>query len=115
MTQTTDPLEAIKKSISEDIRTNKVVLYMKGNKSMPQCGFSAKVVHILDTLGCTYLDKNVLLDDTLRQGIKDFSQWPTVPQLYIDGEFVGGCDIVTQLSESGQLQELLTSNIRDSL
>ncbi|MEM7175240.1 MAG: Grx4 family monothiol glutaredoxin [Chlamydiota bacterium] len=93
----------IKEEIKADIATNKVILYMKGTKSEPSCGFSSQVVTILNTLGIDYVTRNVLEDDALRTAIKEHSNWPTLPQLYIDGEFIGGCDIVTQLYESGDL------------
>ncbi len=92
--------------ISETIAANDVVLYMKGTKSMPQCGFSSRVAGVLNFMGVEYADVNVLEDDTIRQGIKDFSDWPTVPQLYVKGEFVGGCDIVTEMTLSGELDTL---------
>lgn len=95
--------ERIKKEISD----NDVVLYMKGTAVFPQCGFSAAVVQVLSQLGVRFKDVNVLEDATIRQGIKDFTQWPTIPQLYIKGEFVGGCDIVKEMFISGELQELL--------
>ncbi|MCH1429494.1 MAG: Grx4 family monothiol glutaredoxin [Chlamydiales bacterium] len=100
-------IEEAKKQIAEDIKENAVVLYMKGSKLMPMCGFSQKVAFILGDLKVKYLDRNVLEDDALRQGIKEFSDWPTIPQLYIKGEFIGGCDIVLALYESGELQEML--------
>ncbi|MCY4302601.1 MAG: Grx4 family monothiol glutaredoxin [Aestuariivita sp.] len=92
--------------ISETIANNEVVLYMKGTRSMPQCGFSSRVVSVLNYLSVHYTDVNVLEDDRIRQGIKDFSDWPTVPQLYVKGEFVGGCDIITEMTLSGELDEL---------
>lgn len=93
--------------IQETISSNNVVLYMKGTKDFPQCGFSAVVVQILKNCGVDFLDINVLADPEIRQGIKDFSDWPTVPQIYIKGEFVGGCDILKEMFASGELQELL--------
>ncbi len=80
---------------------------MKGSKDMPQCGFSATVSHVLSQLGVNFVDVNVLQDPEIRQGIKEFSDWPTIPQLYIKGEFIGGCDIVKEMYSSGELQELL--------
>jgi monothiol glutaredoxin len=98
-------------SVSERIRAevdgNPVVLYMKGTPVFPQCGFSARVVQILQHLGVGFHSANVLEDDELRNGVKEFSQWPTIPQLYIAGEFIGGCDIVTEMFQNGELQELL--------
>lgn len=95
--------------IRREIGENDVVLYMKGTAVFPQCGFSAAVVQILSQLGVPFADINVLEDATIRQGIKDFSQWPTIPQLYVKGEFVGGCDIVREMYQSGELQDLLAS------
>lgn len=97
--------DQIKKVVSE----NEVVLFMKGSKDFPQCGFSAMTSHILSTLGVEYLDVDVLKDMEIRQGIKDFSDWPTIPQLYVKGEFIGGCDIIKEMFEAGELQELLVS------
>ena len=93
--------------IRDDLAQNDVVLYMKGSAQMPQCGFSATVAQVLKTLGVSYKDVNVLADPELREGIKQFASWPTIPQLYIKGEFVGGCDIVREMYESGELQQLL--------
>ncbi len=95
--------------IQETISTNDVVLYMKGNKTMPQCGFSSRVAGVLNYMGIDFADVNVLADEDLRQGIKDFSDWPTIPQLYVKGEFVGGCDIITEMTLSGELDQLLDS------
>jgi monothiol glutaredoxin len=95
--------------IKEQVTQNRVVLYMKGTPQFPQCGFSATVAEVLKRCGVTeYASFNVLQDDALRQGIKDYSNWPTVPQLYVDGEFVGGCDIVREMYQSGELQEILS-------
>ncbi len=94
--------------IQEEIETHPVMLYMKGSKLTPLCGFSARVVEILNHLGIAYETRNVLEDEELRQGIKEFSDWPTIPQLYVRGEFVGGCDIVMEMFQSGELQQLLT-------
>ncbi|MEX0807145.1 MAG: Grx4 family monothiol glutaredoxin [Dongiaceae bacterium] len=94
--------------IKQDISDNEVVLYMKGSPVFPQCGFSAAVVQILSNLGVRFKGIDVLTDPSLRQGIKEFSQWPTVPQLYVKGDFVGGCDIVREMYESGELEELMT-------
>ena len=93
--------------IQNDIASNDVFLYMKGTPMFPQCGFSARVIQILTHMGVTFNSANVLEDDELREGIKSFSQWPTVPQLYVKGEFVGGCDIVTEMFQSGELESLL--------
>ena len=96
--------------ISETITANDVVLFMKGTKSMPQCGFSSRVAGVLNYMGVDYSDVNVLEDEGIRQGIKDFSDWPTIPQLYVKGEFVGGCDIITEMTLSGELDTLLEEN-----
>ena len=93
--------------IEKDISDNDVVLYMKGSAAFPQCGFSAVAVQILSQLGVTFKDINVLEDKEIWQGIKDFTDWPTIPQLYIKGEFVGGCDIMREMYEEGELQQLL--------
>ncbi|SEN65245.1 Grx4 family monothiol glutaredoxin [Palleronia pelagia] len=92
--------------IKETVTNNDVVLFMKGTKSMPQCGFSSRVAGVLNFMGVDFADINVLADEELRQGIKDYSDWPTIPQLYVKGEFVGGCDIVTEMTLSGELDEL---------
>ncbi len=92
--------------IKETVADNDVVLFMKGTKSQPQCGFSSRVAGVLNYMGITYQDINVLEDDAIRQGIKDFSDWPTIPQLYVKGEFVGGCDIITEMTLSGELDTL---------
>ena len=94
--------------ITSEISTNPVMLYMKGNAMFPQCGFSARVVQILTHLGVPFQTANVLEDPALREGVKEFSNWPTVPQLYVKGEFVGGCDIVTEMFQSGELESLLS-------
>ncbi len=94
--------------IESEIKANPVMLYMKGDAMFPQCGFSARVVQILTHLGVPFATVNVLEDPQLREGIKQFSQWPTVPQLYVKGEFVGGCDIVTEMFQSGELNTMLT-------
>ncbi len=93
--------------IKEYIEGNDVVLFMKGTAEAPQCGFSSLVATVLGRLGVEYKDINVLADENIRQGIKEFSDWPTIPQLYVRGEFVGGCDIVKEMYESGELQDLL--------
>lgn len=94
--------------IKEDIASNDVVLYMKGTAVFPQCGFSAAVVQVLNHMGVTFKSVNVLEDEEIRQGIKDFTNWPTIPQLYIKGEFIGGCDIVREMYENGELKALLS-------
>ena len=100
----------IKTQIKETVSSNNVVLYMKGTKAMPQCGFSSRVVGVLNYMGVDYTDIDVLADEHIRQGIKDFSDWPTVPQLYVNGEFVGGCDIITEMTMSGELDTLFKEN-----
>jgi monothiol glutaredoxin len=95
-----------KSRIDETVKANDVVLYMKGTKMMPQCGFSSRVAGVLNYMGVDYADVNVLADDEIRQGIKDYSDWPTIPQLYVKGEFVGGCDIITEMTLSGELDQL---------
>jgi len=96
-------LDQIRQTVTE----NPVVLYMKGTKAMPQCGFSSRVAGVLNFMGVEYVDVNVLADEAVRQGIKEFSDWPTIPQLYVKGEFVGGCDIITEMTLSGELDQLL--------
>lgn len=93
--------------IRSDLAENDVVLYMKGTSVFPQCGFSAVVVNVLGNLGVTFKSFNILEDDDLRQGIKEYANWPTIPQLYVKGEFVGGCDIIKEMFTSGELQDLL--------
>lgn len=98
--------DQIKKTVTD----NDVVLFMKGTKSMPQCGFSSRVAGVLNFMGVEFQDVNVLEDDNVRQGVKDFSDWPTIPQLYVKGEFVGGCDIITEMTLSGELDTLFAEN-----
>jgi monothiol glutaredoxin len=95
--------------IKQDVETNDVVLFMKGTKQFPMCGFSGQVVQILEHLGTPYKDVNVLEADGMRDGIKQFTNWPTIPQLYVKGEFVGGCDIIREMFQAGELQQLLQS------
>ena len=92
--------------IRQTVTSHDVVLYMKGTKTMPQCGFSSRVAGVLNFMGVEFVDVNVLADPDIRQGIKDYSDWPTIPQLYVKGEFVGGCDIVTEMTLSGELDQL---------
>ena len=99
--------EAKIEEIKADIGSNPVMLYMKGNKDFPMCGFSAQVVSILNAVGANYETRNVLEDQVLREAIKMHANWPTIPQLYINGNFVGGCDIVTELYQEGDLQDML--------
>jgi len=100
-------MSGINDFIDQEVKSNDVVLFMKGTPGFPQCGFSGQVVQILDYLGVDYKGVNVLADDDLRQGIKDYSSWPTIPQLYVKGEFVGGCDIIREMFQAGELQEHL--------
>ena len=99
--------DAVAQRIQNDITSNDVMLYMKGTPMFPQCGFSARVVQILTHLGVPFQTANVLEDAALRDGIKQFSNWPTIPQLYVKGEFVGGCDIIREMFQAGELQSLL--------
>ena len=96
--------------IKDTVTSNDVVLFMKGSKEMPQCGFSSRVAGVLNFMGVDYSDVNVLADENVRQGIKDYSDWPTIPQLYVKGEFVGGCDIITEMTLSGELDTLFEEN-----
>ena len=98
---------AIEQFIDNEVKGNDVVLFMKGTPQFPQCGFSGQVVQILDYLGVPYKGLNVLESDDLRNGIKTYSNWPTIPQLYVNGEFVGGSDIMREMYQSGELQKLL--------
>lgn len=97
----------IKEKIKSQIENNKVILYMKGSKESPMCGFSAQVVNILASYGIDFETVDVLQDQEIRQGIKDYSDWPTIPQLYIDGQFIGGCDICTEMHFNGELKPLV--------
>ena len=99
----------VNQRISDIVQGNDIVLFMKGTSLFPQCGFSSRAVAILDQLGATYETVDVLQDPDIRQGIKEYSDWPTVPQLYVKGEFVGGSDIMMEMFESGELQELLVT------
>ena len=99
-----------KTRIDETVKSNDVVLYMKGTKEMPQCGFSSRVAGVLNYMGVNYADVNVLADEEIRQGIKEYSDWPTIPQLYVKGEFVGGCDSITEMTLSGELDTLFEEN-----
>lgn len=96
----------VNQKIQDAIDSTDVVLFMKGSKEMPQCGFSSRVAGVLNYMNVAYRDVDVLKDADIRQGIKDFSDWPTIPQLYVKGEFVGGCDIVTEMTLSGELDQL---------
>jgi monothiol glutaredoxin len=100
-------MSEIQAFIKNEVESNDVVLFLKGTPAFPQCGFSGQVVQILDFLGVNYKGVNVLADAEIRQGIKDFSNWPTIPQLYVKGEFVGGCDIVREMFQANELQPFL--------
>ncbi len=100
----------VQQRINELVKGNRVMLFMKGNAQFPQCGFSGRAVQVLKACGATDLKTfNVLEDDEVRQGIKDYAQWPTIPQLYVNGEFVGGSDIMTEMYQSGELQQLISN------
>ncbi len=100
---------SIAEFIKSEVDTNEVVLFMKGSPQAPACGFSAQVVRILDHLGVTFKSHDIYQSEELRHGIKEYSDWPTIPQLYVRGEFVGGCDIVTEMFQSGELQQVLSA------
>ena len=100
------PQQDVQDWIRKTVAQNDVVLFMKGTKTMPQCGFSMQVAQILGALGIAYTDVNVLENMGVREGIKSFSNWPTIPQLYVKGEFIGGCDIVREMFETGELEQL---------
>ncbi|MBD2386114.1 Grx4 family monothiol glutaredoxin [Cylindrospermum sp. FACHB-282] len=97
----------LKEKIDNLLEQNKIMVFMKGNKLMPQCGFSNNVVQILNTLGVPFETVDVLADSEIRQGIKEYSEWPTIPQVYIDGKFIGGSDILIELYQKGELQQLV--------
>ena len=101
--------ETVRRQVSELVANNRVVLFMKGNRRVPQCGFSAQVVQILDELLPSYETVDVLSSPEIRAGIKAFSNWPTIPQLYVGGQFVGGCDIVSEMRASGALEEIIAA------
>ena len=101
------PNEHLRQQIENEIKNNKVVIYMKGTAASPMCGFSARSVQILQSYGVTPKDHNVLASDELRQAVKEFTNWPTIPQIFINGEFIGGCDIITEMHENGELSQLL--------
>jgi len=103
-------MEEINKIIEKNNTSSEVVLYMKGDPTFPQCGFSSTVVQILKHIGVNFKSFDVLQDENLREGIKAFSKWPTIPQLYVKGEFVGGCDIIREMFESGELKKYLENN-----
>lgn len=101
-------MSEVRQRIDSEVKGNDVVLFMKGTKDFPQCGFSSQVVQILQYLGVPFKDINVLADDGLRQGIKEYADWPTIPQLYVKGEFVGGCDIIREMFETGEIAAFFT-------
>ena len=101
--------EQVRQQIENDIKNNKIVIYMKGTADQPQCGFSMRSVQILQSYGLPVKDNNVFASEEIRQGIKEFTNWPTIPQIFINGEFVGGCDIITEMHENGELAQLLKS------
>jgi monothiol glutaredoxin len=98
--------------IAEQVKSNKIIIYMKGTPSFPMCGFSAATVQVLDSYNVPYESVNVLEDPAIREGIKRYSSWPTVPQVYINGEFIGGCDIVREMHASGELEPLIRAAVR---
>lgn len=105
-------MEDILTQIDKDLKSNKVVIYMKGTKDAPQCGFSAAVVDIFNSLGVPFQTRDILADNELRESIKKYSNWSTIPQVFIDGKFVGGCDITRELYQSGELQKLLNISLK---
>jgi len=102
-------IPSIEEQIRQTVTDNPVVLFMKGNANFPQCGFSGRAIQILQALETEFVTVDVLSNDSVRQGIKDFSNWPTIPQLYVKGEFIGGCDIMTEMYESGELKDTLSA------
>ena len=101
----------ILKQIDSDVKSNKVIVFMKGKKDAPQCGFSAAVVDVFKALGVDFETRDVLTDNELREGIKKYTNWPTVPQVFVDGKFIGGCDVTREMFQSGELQKLIKSQI----
>lgn len=99
--------EAIEARIDNDVQSNKIMLYMKGTPESPQCGFSAQAIAVINNYGVEFGSFDVLSDEDIRQGIKEYADWPTIPQLYVNGEFVGGCDIITEMHNKGELEQLL--------
>lgn len=102
--------DIIQDKIRDQVTSNKIVLYMKGSRDMPMCGFSGKVVKILDSYGVDYETVDVLLDQDIRQGIKEFTNWPTIPQLYVNGQFIGGCDICEEMHFNGELEKVVKAD-----
>jgi len=109
--QSTPPAQGgdVMERIASDVQANKILIFMKGTPDFPQCGFSAQVIEVFNGLGVPYSTRNVLEDPELRQGIKEYSNWPTIPQIYLDGKFLGGCDIVTEMAQTGELEPMLKS------
>ena len=107
-------MDDIFKKIDSEVKSNKVIVYMKGNKSEPQCGFSAAVVDAFNALGVPFETRDVLSDNELREGIKKYSNWSTIPQVFVGGKFVGGCDITRELFQSGELKKLVDEAFSDS-
>lgn len=100
---------AIQDQIKKDVEGNKIMLFIKGEKGAPQCGFSAAVLNVFEQLGVDYATKNVLADPELREGIKAFTNWPTIPQIFVGGKFIGGCDITIEMYKSGELQQMINA------
>ena len=107
-------MDDILKTIENDVSQNKIIVYMKGTKDEPQCGFSAAVVEAFNSLGVDFETRNVLADNELREGIKKYTNWPTVPQIFINGKFVGGCDITRELFASGELKKMVTEVLKNT-
>jgi monothiol glutaredoxin len=99
--------EEIKQQIDNDVKSNKVMVYMKGTPEMPMCGFSAQAINIIKSYGVPFKSVNILENEEIRSAIKEYSDWPTIPQIYVNGEFIGGCDIVTELHENGELAKMI--------
>lgn len=99
--------DQLRQQIEQDIKNNKIVIFMKGTANQPMCGFSGRAIQILQSYGVGIKDHNVLANEEIRQGIKEFTNWPTIPQIFINGEFIGGCDIITEMHENGELAAML--------
>jgi monothiol glutaredoxin len=100
-------MQDIQKQIAEEVKNNKIIMYVKGTRQQPMCGFSAAVMDMFNSLGVPYETRDVIENPAIREGIKQFTQWPTIPQVFINGEFIGGCDIVRDLFQSGELQTMI--------
>lgn len=107
--------DALKQKIEQTVRSDKVVLFVKGTKTFPQCGFSSSVIEIFKGLGVPFQCVNILADQDLRQGLKEYSSWPTFPQIYVDGEFIGGCDIVREMHEKGELAPIVAKAVQPTV